>query len=109
MIKAIRIFGGKNKKAIMELVDAWKNSPETVKIMKEVYNERKNFKLRGVDTEKYVLDLLRNGRISIEIAARLLKVNIHEIYRIAEKYNIRAGATLEQYKKGLEKAKRLFK
>ncbi|MEK6835363.1 MAG: hypothetical protein AABX61_03815 [Nanoarchaeota archaeon] len=59
--------------------------------------------------EKYVLELLREGRISAEIAARLLKVNIHEIYRIAEKYNIKLGATLEQYKKGLEKAKNLFK
>ncbi len=59
--------------------------------------------------EKYVLELLREGRISTEIAARLLKVNIHEIYRIAEKYNIRLGAILEQYKKGLEKTKNLFR
>ena len=58
--------------------------------------------------EKYVLDLLIDGRISTEIAAKLLKVNIHEIYRIAEKNNIKIGATLEQHKKGLENAKNLF-
>lgn len=58
--------------------------------------------------EKYVLELLKEGRISAEIASRLLKVNIHEVYRMAEKYNIRLGATLEQYKSGLEKVKKLF-
>ena len=44
----LRTFGEKNKISIMELAGAWKNSPETVKIMKEIYNERKNFKMRDI-------------------------------------------------------------
>ncbi len=58
--------------------------------------------------ERYVLELLTDGRISIEIAARLLKINIHEVYRIAEKNNIKLGSTLEQYKKGMENAEEMI-
>ena len=58
--------------------------------------------------EKYVLELLKEGRISIETATRLLRVNIHEIYRIAEKHGVRLGATLHQYKKGLENAEKFL-
>ena len=32
----------------MGLAGTWKNNPEVVKIMKRVYNERKNFKLRDI-------------------------------------------------------------
>ena len=44
----LRKFSSKNKNAIMDLAGSWKNSPDTVKVMKKVYNDRKNFKLRDI-------------------------------------------------------------
>ena len=44
----IKNFSGRNKNAIMGLAGTWENNPEVVKIMKRVYNERKNFKLRDI-------------------------------------------------------------
>ena len=77
---------------------------------KEQYTDRATAlrQLLHLGAERYVLELLDEGRISVETAALLLKVNVHELYRIAEKNNVKVGATLEQYKKGLENAKDIF-
>ena len=44
----IRHFGERNKIEIMNLAGSWKNKPNLIKIMKDVYKDRKNFKLREV-------------------------------------------------------------
>ncbi len=44
----LRKFGEENKVAIMSLAGAWKNKPDLIKIMKDIYKDRKNFKLRDV-------------------------------------------------------------
>ena len=44
----LRKFGTRNKNAMLGLAGSWKNDKETLKIMKKIYNDRKNFKLRDV-------------------------------------------------------------
>ena len=59
--------------------------------------------------EEYVLGLVKKGRISIGRAADLLKASVQDIYRIAEKHDVKLGATAEQQKKSEETLKKLLK
>ena len=62
-----------------------------------------------IGAEKYVLNLIENGRISVGRAAELLKVTIQDIYRLAEKHGVHLGATLEQEKKSEKTMRYLLK
>ena len=44
----VRHFGEKNKNEIMNLAGVWKNKPDLIKVMRDIYKDRKNFKLRDV-------------------------------------------------------------
>ena len=44
----LKAFKYRKKRNLMELAGAWKNNPDVVKIMKDIYKERKKFKLRDV-------------------------------------------------------------
>ena len=44
----MRTFGEQSKKSILDLAGAWKGSPEVADIMKKVYTQRKQLKLRDV-------------------------------------------------------------
>ncbi len=66
----------------------------------------RQFLHRGV--EEYVLDLVAEGRISIGKAAEMLKKNIYDLYRIAQKHGIKLGATQEQIKKSRETAAKIL-
>jgi hypothetical protein len=59
--------------------------------------------------EEYVLNLIEAGRITIGKGAELLGLSIHDIHRIAEKHNIRLGATATQQRKSEETMRRLVK
>ncbi len=59
--------------------------------------------------EEYVLNLVEKGRISIGKAAELLNTAMHDIYRLAEKHNVRLGATEEQQRKSEATLKKLLK
>ena len=65
--------------------------------------------LLHIGAEDYVLSLLEQGRISIGKAAELLKISVHDIYRVAEKHGVRLGTTPEQRSRSLQTAKKLFK
>ena len=52
--------------------------------------------------EEYVLGLVESGRISIGKAAELLKTSVQDIHRLAEKHEMRIGATAEQQKKSTQ-------
>ncbi|MFH1323750.1 MAG: antitoxin VapB family protein [Nanoarchaeota archaeon] len=41
-----RLTGIKKSKSLLDLAGIWEDNPETVKIMKNIYKDRKNFKLR---------------------------------------------------------------
>lgn len=58
--------------------------------------------------EEYVLKMIERGRISIGRAAELLNVTIYDISELAEKHNIRLGATLGQFERGMETVKKLL-
>lgn len=59
--------------------------------------------------EEYVLSLVEKGRISIGKAAELLKTSVQDIYRWAEKHEVRLGATAEQQTKSETTLKKLLK
>ncbi|MFA4887126.1 MAG: hypothetical protein WC595_02855 [Candidatus Nanoarchaeia archaeon] len=59
--------------------------------------------------EEYILSLIETGRISIGRAAELVKMPIQDIYRLAEKHNVRLGGTKSQQEKSVETMKRLMK
>lgn len=58
--------------------------------------------------EGYVLKMVETGRISIGRAAELLNATIYDMYELAEKHNVRLGATLDQFNKGMETVKKLL-
>lgn len=58
--------------------------------------------------EIYILDSIREGRISAAKGAEILNKSVYEIYRLAKKKNIEMGATLEQYKKGNKVAEKIL-
>lgn len=63
---------------------------------------------RVLDAES-IVGLVNAGRISAGRAAEMLKVSIHDIYRLAEKHGVQLGATPEQRKKSRETLQRLVK
>ena len=65
--------------------------------------------LLHVGAEEYVLELAKNGRITVGKAAELLKVPVQDIYELAQKHNIRLGATPEQQRESKETLKMLLK
>ncbi|MEK9149709.1 MAG: hypothetical protein AAB267_06655 [Candidatus Desantisbacteria bacterium] len=58
--------------------------------------------------ETYVLEAINNGRFSVSKGAEILNKSMYEIYRLAKRKNIEIGATLEQYEKGKESAKKIL-
>ena len=58
--------------------------------------------------EKYLLELVSTGRISIGKAAELLRTSIYNMHDAAKKHGISIGATAEQAKKSRETAKKVF-
>ncbi|MBI1969117.1 hypothetical protein HYS48_00345 [Candidatus Woesearchaeota archaeon] len=65
-------------------------------------------KLLYEGAEEYALRLVAEGRISAIKAAEFLHLNVHDIYRLAERHGIHIGATEEQERKSRETAKKLF-
>ncbi len=61
-----------------------------------------------IGNEIDILKIVLNGRISVGKASELLNLNIHDIYSLAEKYNLRLGSTLEQSRKSRETAMKVF-
>ena len=59
--------------------------------------------------EEYLLKMVERGRISVGRAAELLNVTIYDMHELAEKHNIRLGATLEQFNAGMETVKKLLR
>ncbi len=59
--------------------------------------------------EEYVLGLVETGRISIGKAAELLKTTVQDIYRLAEKHDVRLSTTKEQQQKSTQTMKQLLK
>lgn len=57
--------------------------------------------------EEYVLRMVEAGRISIGKAAELLRTSLQDIHQLAEKHNIRLGATAEQQQKSQEVMRKL--
>lgn len=62
-----------------------------------------------IGAEEYVLTLIDTGRISVGKAAEMLKVTVHDIYRLAEKHGVQLGATSEQRRKSKGTLQRLIK
>ena len=58
--------------------------------------------------EIYVLELIRDGKLSVSRGANLLNKSVYEIYRLAKERNIEIGSTLEQYEKGKISAKKIL-
>lgn len=58
--------------------------------------------------EKYILELLSEGRISIGRAAELLKATIYDIQQLARRNNVQLGPTTQQMEKSRETAKHLL-
>lgn len=58
--------------------------------------------------ETYVLEAIRDGRFSVSKGAEILNKSVYELYRLAKRKNIEIGATLEQYEKGREQAKKIL-
>jgi len=42
-----KLTAKKKSEGLLKLTGIWKDNPETAKIMKEIYKNRKNFKLRN--------------------------------------------------------------
>ncbi|MBI5392441.1 hypothetical protein HZA96_01105 [Candidatus Woesearchaeota archaeon] len=61
-----------------------------------------------VGAEEYVLRLIESGRVSIGKAAELLNLSIHDIQRLAEKHNVKLGATALQHEKSLQTLKKII-
>ncbi len=58
--------------------------------------------------EEYVLELLSEGRLTIERAAELLEMSIYDIQRLAQEHGVELGATADQYQKARETVGRLI-
>ncbi len=61
-----------------------------------------------IGAEDYVLDLLKEGRISIGKGAELLNETIYDLQELARKRNIVLGPTSEQLKQSKKYAEELF-
>ena len=59
--------------------------------------------------EEYVLELLKEGRISVGKAAELLNESIYHVTLAAKKRGVQLGATMEQEAKAAETARKLLK
>lgn len=59
-------------------------------------------------TEIQVLELIRDGKLSVSRGADLLNKSVYEIYRLAKERNIEIGSTLKQYEKGKTSAKKIL-
>ena len=57
---------------------------------------------------EYVLELVSSGRISIGKAAELLKVSVYDIYKLAEKHDVKLGSTLKNSKKSGKTARKFL-
>lgn len=57
--------------------------------------------------EKYAMQLYKDGRISLSMAARLLDKSTHDVLLLAEKHWIKTGATIKQQEASEKTAKKL--
>ncbi len=57
--------------------------------------------------EKYIMNLYKEGKISIERAASLLDRSVFDLYDLATKHGIEVGATPEQQRKSEKYAEEL--
>jgi hypothetical protein len=58
--------------------------------------------------DRYVVQLVSDGHITISRAAELLDVSIYDIHAMAERYGIQLGPTVEQWHRSLETLERLI-
>lgn len=58
--------------------------------------------------EEYVLELLSEGKLTIERAAELLEMSIYDVQRLAQEHGVELGATAAQYQKARETVERLI-
>lgn len=65
-------------------------------------------KLLYQGVEDYVLELYRDGRLSIGKVAEILGKTIYDIHRLLQKRRIKIKHTEEVYKKSRETAKKFF-
>ena len=61
-----------------------------------------------VGVEEFVIQMIKEGRISIGRAVELLKTTHYDLYRIAQKHGLKLSATPEQGKKSRETLKKLL-
>ncbi len=57
---------------------------------------------------KFVVQLIAEGRLSIGKATELLKTTHYDLYHIAKKHGVKLSATPEQGKKSRETLKKLM-
>jgi predicted HTH domain antitoxin len=57
--------------------------------------------------EEYVLALISEGRVSVGRGAELLDVSVLDIQRLAQEQGVELGATVEQYERAREVARKL--
>lgn len=57
--------------------------------------------------EEYVLGLISEGRVSVGRGAELLEVSVLDIQRLAQEQGVELGATVEQYERAREAARKL--
>lgn len=62
-----------------------------------------------VGAEEYVLSLIESGRISIGKGAELLHISVYDIQRLAQKHNVRLGATADQHEESIKTLHKLLK
>ncbi len=58
--------------------------------------------------ETYVLECIKEGKLSVSKGASILNKSVYEIYRLGKRKNIEIGAILEQYEKGKDTAKKII-
>ena len=56
--------------------------------------------------EEYVLALISKRRVSVGRGAELLDVSVHDIQRLAQELYVELGATVEQYARAREVARK---
>lgn len=54
--------------------------------------------------ERYVLQLLSNGRVSVSRAAEYLDLSVYDVVRLAQENGIEIGATADQHAKAARTA-----
>lgn len=61
-----------------------------------------------IGAEKYLLELVSEGRISLGRAAELLRTSVYNMQHAAQKHGIPLGATSEQANKSRKTAKKII-